>query len=103
MKVYALIGYYNDYNDHIFDAFTIGIFGTKELAINRALEKIRRNFDDDDSHYRLRDDERFSCMDIDNISWNDIEKYFREDLENGKCEDKFDWWIYKISEHNVEC
>jgi hypothetical protein len=98
-KLWILIAYNNDDNH---DAETIGIFNTRESAVEKTLSLLKKDFESSgDLEEAIEDDDRFEDFDSENLKWADVKNIFKSELKKGECQNCFSYQNYKISSHKV--
>lgn len=105
-QLWVVIAYNNDDN---YDADTIGIFSTEKLAQKKILEMLKQDFefateddsDEDSVRETLESDKRFKHLDLQNVQWRDIRKYFAMEIKCGECYNLFSYRNYKICRHTI--
>ena len=100
MKCFVVIRYNNEDNH---DAESVGVFKTKERAIDKVLEVIKNDYDecsDDDLIHLNRT--WFNENDGEVASWSSFKKIIKKNLINlGESED-LGWQTYIIKQHDIE-
>lgn len=89
-------------NDDNYDGDSIGIFSTKEKAINKILIFIKQIYDDMEEDDLLDlSEERYKMAD-DLVSWKIIEKEIRRKLEGCNECNGLSYLNYKINKHTID-